>query len=225
MAEQNSQQKASGGSSGRIRNVQVRSDDRNRKRLMTEQIYSKTRERKAANDDVYSEQNPGYEGRGDRIRNTSINDTKQAIREVQELFRAQKEELSNAELDELTNLNAKPASLPDFPYIIVSLAILKDIFDFGDVIVIGIIFTTALSFVIGVVLFFWTMGKTSGGWWKKRLIKKLWTKYIFALAIEFIPFLKIIPTTTIFVLLARYDETKVVKLINTSLERLRGARL
>lgn len=222
MAGPSSQKETPEGSGERIRNARVRYNDQRSAFFTENQIQRETQERKAANDGTYVANNAEYTGKYEKNVTTSIQDTKRVITEIKQMFRSQQEDLSDAELDEMTKLNAKPAPLPDFPYMIVSLAIFKDILDFGDVIIVGIIITTALSFLIGVVLFFWTMGKVSGGWWKKRLIKKLWTKYVFAIAIEFIPFLKIIPTTTIFVLLAHYDETKVVKLINASLERLRS---
>ncbi len=114
-----------------------------------------------------------------------------------------------------------PPIRPDFPYIMVSLAILKDVLDAGDFFVVGIIVTTILSFTIALVLFLWFLGKLSGGWWKKKMVAWLWTRYAVAIFIEFVPFLKIIPATTILVFMAHYRETKIVQFLNSALENLR----
>jgi hypothetical protein len=111
---------------------------------------------------------------------------------------------------------------PDFPILILIAAIGKDILDVVlTVTIVGAIFTGLLSFVLALVLFFWILGKTGGGWWKKALIRKLWMRYVMSLAIEFLPVGNIIPANTIFVLMAHYSETKAVKLANEAFERLR----
>lgn len=113
---------------------------------------------------------------------------------------------------------------PDFPYFMVAIAVLKDFLDVpADLSVVAIPMSTALSFLIALVLFFWLLGKMSGGWWKKKLIRWLWVRYIIAIAIEFIPVLKIVPATTILVLMAHFRETKIVRAFDASLQRLHAS--
>jgi hypothetical protein len=117
----------------------------------------------------------------------------------------------------------KPPITPSFPVIIVGLAILKDFLDVLDLSIIGIIFTTITSILVSLILAFWTFGRASGGWWKKRLIKWLIKRFIIMLGLELIPFFKIIPATTIFILMAHYREKKMVKIANLILEELHRA--
>jgi hypothetical protein len=70
------------------------------------------------------------------------------------------------------------------------------------------------------VLFFWFLGKIHGVWWKKKTISWLWKRLLLGAVIEHIPFLKLIPTFTILVLMAHYRETKLVKILNAVLEEL-----
>jgi hypothetical protein len=120
-------------------------------------------------------------------------------------------------------LPANRAENPDFPILIVMLAIIDDIIDFLELTIIGMLLTKALALVIAIVLFFWVLGKASGGWWKKRLIGWLWKRYIVATLIEFTPLGGIIPANTIFVLMAHYREKKLVKAANLVLEELHKA--
>lgn len=115
--------------------------------------------------------------------------------------------------------------MPDFPYIIASLALLKDISDAISLTGIGYVVVIATSFCMSIVLFIWALGKMDGGWWKKRCIRGLLTKYGIAISIEFLPFVSIVPTTIIFVLMAHYRETKVVKIMNQALEQLHAKGL
>lgn len=130
---------------------------------------------------------------------------------------------NNEVLDEsdVKLLTEAPPVQPDFPFIMVGIAVLKDLLDTLDLTLIGIVFTTVFSFLIAFVLFFWFFGKMSGARWKKKLIKRLWKKYIIAIVIEFIPFMKIIPATTILVFMAHYKEVELVKLANQGLEELK----
>lgn len=110
---------------------------------------------------------------------------------------------------------------PPFPFAILAIAILKDLLDIpATLIILGIPFSMALSFVLALVLFFWILGKIGGGWWKKKVISWLWKRYILTIVIEIIPFFSMIPATTIFVLMAHYHETKTVKLLNLALKKI-----
>lgn len=125
---------------------------------------------------------------------------------------------------DLTNLLATPPEKePPFPTVIFIFAILKDLIDTAELTIIGIIVTKILTVIFGVILFFWVLGKASGGWWKKKVIKWLWKRYIAVLIIELIPFAGLIPANTIFILMAHKRETKVVKAINLALEELKKA--
>ncbi|MEN9920275.1 MAG: hypothetical protein RL538_168 [Candidatus Parcubacteria bacterium] len=120
-------------------------------------------------------------------------------------------------------LVSKPPKMPSFPILIVLMAIFKDVIDFLNLTIIAAPIPIIASFIVGMVLFFWVLGKASGGWWKKKLIKWLWKRYVIALVVELIPLVNIVPTTTIFILLAHYREKKIVKAINLALEQLRKA--
>ncbi len=192
-------------------------------RTMQSNLQNKT----TANDAEYNstEENPEYDtGNNHQSRARAERNARlQTMQEVRKLFSESGESLSDADEKELTEMQIRPPSLPGFPYIIFPIAVLKDLLDFGDLTIVGIVVTTVLSFVLSVILFLWILGKMGGsGLWKRRRIGKLLIRWGITVTIEFIPLFKIIPTNVIFVLLTHYDETKIVKLINTGLERLRG---
>lgn len=124
--------------------------------------------------------------------------------------------------DELQQLHAEPPKEPLFPILITLAAVIKDLADVpGDLSLIGIIITTVLSLILALILFIWTyLHAMHGGLWKKRLISKLWKRYIISIAIEFLPWVKIIPANTIFILLTYYQETKLVKILNSMLGKM-----
>ncbi len=120
-------------------------------------------------------------------------------------------------------LQEKLPSKPGFPYMILSLVVIKDLLDIVlDATLVLAIVAWVLSAVIGIILVFWTFGKISGGWWKKGAIQWLWKRFFLMLSIELIPFLNIMPTNVIFVLMAHYREAKIVKLFNEALEIFHG---
>ncbi len=111
-------------------------------------------------------------------------------------------------------------------FIILSLAVLKDLLDILTTLsIVGIPFSIALSVVITLILFFWSLGKMSGGWWKKKLVRWMLTWLIIAFLGEATPFLQVLPIASIFVLMAHHREKKVVKLFNQVLEELHKAKL
>ncbi|TSC86998.1 MAG: hypothetical protein G01um10148_103 [Parcubacteria group bacterium Gr01-1014_8] len=124
--------------------------------------------------------------------------------------------------DEVAELSVMdPQEEPDFPFVIVATAVLKDLLDGLDLSIIFIILTTVLSVLLTIILFLWVVGKLGGGWWKRQLIRWLWTRYVATILLEFIPFLKMVPAATIFVLMAHHHEKKSVKLFNAALEAFR----
>ncbi len=149
------------------------------------------------------------------------------IQAVQNILQKSAQE-NDVEYDDAdaTLLIKEPPQQPDFPYIMVSIAILKDILDVPvELSIIGIVITTALSFLLAIILFIWILGKLSGGWWKKAMVRWIWVRYIFAILIEFLPFFKIIPATTILVLMAHYREAKIVMFFNAALEEFRRKKI
>ena len=146
-----------------------------------------------------------------------------AFERIREIFKDRGENLDNKDEESLLSADEKPI-IPDFPFIIVMLAILKDVAIDGPLtfsIIFGI-FTPIVSFALAVILFFWVLGKLSGGWWKKKLIRWIWMRYIAAIAIELIPWINAIPATTIFILMAHYRNKKLVQLFDLALEELKG---
>ena len=113
--------------------------------------------------------------------------------------------------------------LPHFPFIMVSFAVLKDAIDFADFTVIGIIITSIVAVFINLIITVWSFNKMGGWWWKKYIITWFWQRFLFEVIVEIIPFGKIIPATTILVLMTHYRETKVVKLINYAFDQMNEA--
>jgi hypothetical protein len=128
----------------------------------------------------------------------------------------------DSDIRELSEMRAGKVEKPSFPYFILIIAVLKDIVDVvATATLVGVVFSIALSFLFSLILFFWTLGKINGMFgYKKKMIGWLLRRCGVVIIIEFIPGVNIIPTTTIFILMAHYRETKVVKLINLALEEL-----
>ena len=137
---------------------------------------------------------------------------------VRNLFASKNEELGEEDINQMLK---DPPSSPSFPIFIVTTAIIKDFLDFpGEALIVTIVLTTIASFGMGIIILFWMLGKMSGGFWKKAMIKWFWKRYLLAMMLELIPFVKMVPATTILVLMAHYRETKLVKLMNGGLEIL-----
>lgn len=118
----------------------------------------------------------------------------------------------------------EPPTKPNFPYIMMAVAVMKDVLDIPmDIGIFGIIFVTIFSFFLSIIMFFWCLGKMRGGWWKKQIIRWLWVRYAATIILEFIPFLNMIPAATIFILMAHYHETKLVRLFDRALEEFKNA--
>ncbi|MFW5887351.1 MAG: tripartite tricarboxylate transporter TctB family protein [Bacteriovoracia bacterium] len=114
---------------------------------------------------------------------------------------------------------------PIFPIMIMGVAVFKDFIDFIQLTGAGIIITILTTLITFVIFFIWMLNKsTSGGWWKRRLMKVLWKRLsiwlLGAAIIEAIPLLGFLPATSIFVLMVHHEEKKIVKLFNEFLETL-----
>ena len=121
--------------------------------------------------------------------------------------------------DATPELKGALPSEPSFPVIIFILAITKDVLDWpANLSVVLAVFASVLSFVIGIIIFLWLLGKL--GFFKKQLLKWAWKRFIVVIAAEIIPGLNMLPWATVFVYLAHKKETKLVRLLFASLERL-----
>lgn len=151
---------------------------------------------------------------------------KQTVQNIRSLFKDEDHPISDSEIQNLSELKTEHIDKPSFPYLIFAVAVLKDIVDVvATLSIIGVPFAFALSFPMSLILFIWVMGKMSGGWWKKMLIRGILVRLGITIGIEFIPGVNIIPTTTVFILMTHYREKKVVKLLNSGLELMHSSGL
>jgi len=147
-------------------------------------------------------------------------EARKTLGEIKDIFKDNRETFDDADVD---NLLSSPPEKPSFPIFILTAALIKDVIDVVDITGVGAIVTTVFSLILAVILFVWCLGKLSGGWWKRALIRWLWTVVIIAIFIEMIPVVKMIPANTIFILMAYYKEKKIVKLLNLALEKMHKA--
>ncbi len=136
---------------------------------------------------------------------------------IEDLYQSRDEEF-DAELEVVYN---NPPEKPTFPVLMITFAFIKDFLDVLDLLLIGMIFTTLLSFVLAVVLFIWVTTK-GGDWWKRKLIRWIWVRYIAVIFLEFIPFVKLVPATTLLILMVHNKENKLVQLANESMEMIQS---
>ncbi len=146
-------------------------------------------------------------------------DLKRLYRDVRQIFKEGDINVDDSELRELSEMKVGKIEKPIFPYFILGVSVIKDLLDIpANLSIVGIPFAMALSLICSLVIFFWIWGKMSGGWWKKRLLRWLFVRFFIMFGVELI--VSIIPTTTIFTLMAYYREKKIVKLINLALEEM-----
>lgn len=145
----------------------------------------------------------------------------QAFKQVSQLHQKEGESLSEQDFSQLQTESAK--SRPSFPALIFSLALIKDVLDVPlDLTVVAAIFASILSVFCGLALAFWMLGKMSGAWYKRGMIKWFWRRFALVMVIEFIPGLQLIPANVVLVWMAHNRENKAVQLLNNSLEILHG---
>lgn len=152
-------------------------------------------------------------------------DVRRLYHSVRNILKSGDFRTTDSDVRELSEIKTRKMEDPDFPYFILIIAVLKDIVDVvATATLVGVAVSMALSFLFSLILFFWTLNKI-GGWfgYKKKMVGWLLRRCGIVIIIEFIPGLNIIPTTTIFILMAHYRETKVVKLINLALGELQRA--
>lgn len=137
------------------------------------------------------------------------------LREIRAIFNEKGE---NFDAEDANDVLRDPPEPVHFPFLIAGISAFKDVTDALDITIAGIIVTTLLSVFVSLTLFFWFWGKMKGRWWKKAMMKFIVRRFFLMLGIELLPFLKFIPMTTIFVLMAHYKEKKIVRLMNLALE-------
>jgi len=196
-----------------IQNAQSRFEQRAESRLLSEQLQNpavRPRRQKQSSNQSFQ-------------RKSRFSGTQTLVaqaKSIQTTFRSAGEDISIPDIEILQENNARKQPLPSFPYFIFTIALIKDIFDMvATISLFGMILTPIFSFLCSLILFFWTLGKISG-WlgFKKKLITGAIIRFFGMFAIELIPGVNFLPVTTIYVLLAHYRETKMVKLINKALE-------
>lgn len=120
--------------------------------------------------------------------------------------------------EDAERLMTDPPKTPQFPFVITLLAVFKDLLDIPlDLSIVLAILVFFSSILISGIIAIWCFGKISGGWWKKALIRWLWIRFFVMLGLELIPFVQMVPANTVFILMAHYKETKIVKLFDQAL--------
>jgi len=150
----------------------------------------------------------------------------QQQKEAERAFTEEGLEYGPEEIGEI--LKAQEPEMPSFPYFLFILAVIKDLLDSLDLTGVGALITTLLSVVVGGILFLWILARFKGAAWKRSQAKKMAVRLLVVCGIEFVPFLKIIPSNTVWVCLAYSGEKRAAEGIRTalgklhSLKRLRG---
>ncbi len=139
---------------------------------------------------------------------------------AEEMFLNNKGELNEEDVEALSGVNASDMpKTPKFPLGILAIAMIKDILDFLTLTGIGYVVALVMSAVSACIIFFWGRGKMRSMGKNKAMIKSVWKKYtmrywtrfIVVLGADFVPFINFLPLESLFVLLAYYEETKLVK--------------
>lgn len=121
------------------------------------------------------------------------------------------DEITEEEFNEITIKKPDKSRLPTF---VLSVALLKDIADFGFM---GYIILPIFS----VIVFFWLLSKST--WIRKRLIRKYILRAVVALIIALIPFVDYLPESAIFVYLVYRSEFGLFKKVVDALEKFEKA--
>ncbi len=145
---------------------------------------------------------------------------------INNILKEVKDDFNNeGEVFENEDIEAIDGDLPTrkhFPGMIFSLAVLKDIVDSVSLTGIGLVLTTMTSISIAVILFCWIL-LNGGGTWKKRMMKNIWARFVAYAVLETIPYINLIPFTTILIWTIHNKEKKIVRLFNSALEKFKNA--
>lgn len=145
-------------------------------------------------------------------------DVKKIISEAKVIFEKDGDSFENEYADKLK------IELPDkpfFPTFIFFISIVKDVLDLLDFTGVGVIITTFFSVIIWMILFLWMWGKIS--WWQKGVTRWALRRLVYFMLGEMTPYAKMIPFSSIFVVLAHNHEKKVVQLFYDVADKLRSA--
>lgn len=115
--------------------------------------------------------------------------------------------------EEINEIKGNLPSTPSFPLIIFSIAILKDVLDFAELSIIGIILSWAATIIFALIIWFWTLGKVS--FVKKMIIRRL----ALMIAIALVPVIDLLPEASIFILWVHFREVKYIGDILRAFER------
>lgn len=171
---------------------------------------------------AFAANDPLYEGPSRRQHKIGLLQTRRVYKSIQEIFKNGGEDISDDDIDQITI--QKPTA-PRFPFIILTLAIIKDLLDFpANLLVIGVPVSMMAAFAMNVVLFFWILGKVRFKGFRKRFIRWVLSRAWITALLEMIPFVQIVPVTTIFILMVHFKEKKIVKLFDLALEELRRSK-
>ncbi|MCP6720115.1 MAG: hypothetical protein KJI72_02185 [Patescibacteria group bacterium] len=144
-------------------------------------------------------------------------DKGRVITEIKTLFEKEAGEVFDDEY--LDEIKTNPPEEPHFPYLILMAAISKDVIDgLLTATLLGAFFSWFFSLFLGLIIFMWLMGKL--GIARKMLLRWGIKRAGLTIIIESIPFLAVIPTATIFVVLAHNRERKIIQLFFLALEKL-----
>lgn len=123
---------------------------------------------------------------------------------------------------DLKEILQDPPKEPVFPVNMLTFAAIKDVIDSADISGVAIIVTTIFSLFFNTILFFWVTGRGGSGAMSRTLMRVLIKFLVGVIIVEFIPVVKIIPATTLFVLWVHTKETELVKFIDSILKNLKN---
>jgi hypothetical protein len=141
------------------------------------------------------------------------------LNEVKDEFTEAGETFENEDID---SIDGDLPTQKHFPGMIFSLALIKDIVDYISLTGIGLVLTTITSISIAVILFCWIL-LNGGGAWKKRVMRMAWTRFVIFACLENIPYINLIPFTSILIWTIHNKEKKLVILFNSALEKFKNA--
>ncbi len=147
----------------------------------------------------------------EEINENNIRATRIAQEEVRKTFRDAGENLNDAEVQQLLE---RPPKKPSFPFIILAIAVLKDLLDIpAYVSIIGIIVVWFTTFFMSLILFLWVLGYASG-----RTVNRGLGRLAIGSAVEV--FFGFVPAASIFVLVTYHSERKLWKIRTEAREKL-----
>lgn len=127
----------------------------------------------------------------------------------------------NLSTDEIKGILKDPPGEPVFPMLMFVGAAMKDVVDSADISGIGIVVTTVFSIIFNTFLFIWVRSRGGSGGVSKAMIRKILQRLAATIVVEFIPLLKIIPATTLFVLWVHSQDKALFTFIRGVMGRMK----